>query len=121
MSEGRVWTHEIMLATEPDSVARARDFVCRHLLAHDLGYLVEDVRRAAGEMAADATAHAGSPFVVVLEARGRSVLLTVDADSPLVPAPRVARQCGVDPRPSGGRSVWASFDVRSPADSGHLW
>ena len=60
------WSHETVLAAEPVSASKARDFICQYLVAHDLQYLVEDVRLVASELATNAMAHARTPFVVTL-------------------------------------------------------
>ena len=48
------WSHEVILAAEPKSVAVAREFVSRHLVGHDLPRLVEDVRLVVSELATNA-------------------------------------------------------------------
>lgn len=69
------WSHETVLAADPMSVARARDFVCTHLVVHDLLHLVEDVRLVVSELATNAVAHAQTPFAVTLSSANGSVSL----------------------------------------------
>ena len=124
------WSHEAVLVAEPVSAARARDFVCLHLVEHNLLYLVEDVRLVASELATNAVVHARSPVTVTLAASDCTVLLTVRDDSPSVPvraAPQatdmrgrglllvelLSREWGVNNDGSGSKSVWASFATRT--------
>lgn len=114
---------------EAVSVLRARRFVCVHLVEHRLWYLVDDVRLAVSELAANAVRHAHSPFTVSLGRADRAVFLSVQDGSPGAPAllapglsdtagrgmsivDLVSDDWGVTPAPGGGKSVWASFPTR---------
>ncbi|HEY3529185.1 MAG TPA: hypothetical protein VGK78_08535 [Nocardioides sp.] len=55
-----------VLPGKPPSVALARDFVCKHLLAHHQSHLVDDVRLMVSELATNAVVHAQTPFGVCL-------------------------------------------------------
>ena len=70
------WSHETILAAEPVSASKARDFICQHLVAHDLLYLVEDIRLVASELATNAMVHARTPFILNLSEMDGVVLLT---------------------------------------------
>jgi hypothetical protein len=122
------WSHHAVLAADAASAGKARDFVGLHLLEHDLGRLVEDVRLVVSELATNAMVHARTAFGVTLEGSGRSVLLTVQDGSTTLPSRRhagdldlggrgvsiieiVSRDWGVNEWPGRGKSVWASFDA----------
>ena len=62
MAVQRRWSHETHLAAEAISASQARVFVSRHLLAHDLANLVDDVRVVVSELATNAMLHAQTPF-----------------------------------------------------------
>ena len=79
------WSHSTVLEAEPMSAARARGFVCLHLVAHQLPHLVEDVRLVVPELATNAVAHAQTPFVVTLSRANGSVLLAIEDQSSAVP------------------------------------
>ena len=130
MNEIPGWSHETVLSAEPVSASMARDFVCQHLVAHDLLYLVEDIRLVASELATNAMVHARTPFVVTLSEMDGVVLLTVRDSSTKVPVratPQVmdiggrglvlvgllSREWGVSTGTSGAKSVWASFAART--------
>ena len=130
------WTHETVLPGEAASASRARDFVCLHLIEHELLYLVEDVRLVVSELATYAVLEGRLPFLVTLQGSDESVLLTgqdgsrctpgesedqVDAQENaradarghrLAVVESASREWGVRREPDGTRSVWASFDVR---------
>lgn len=129
------WTHHLTLAGEPLSVLRARRFVCFHLVEHRLLYLVEDVRLVTSELSANAVRHAQTPFTVTLEQVNRAqldngyVLLSVHDGSPSPPVHMttgvldtsgrgvsiidlVSQDWGVTDETGGGKSVWASFNLR---------
>lgn len=120
------WSHEIVLAAEPVSASKARDFVCLHLLEHDLLYLVEDIRLVASELATNAMMHARTPFIVTIAAKDESVLLTFQDGSTSIPVRALpqgmdmagrglgivevlSREWGVSTDGRGTKSVWASF------------
>jgi anti-sigma regulatory factor (Ser/Thr protein kinase) len=123
------WSHETVLPADAASAARARDFVCLHLAAHDLQYLMEDIRLVVSELASNAMERVQTPFTVVLSAIDHTVLLTVQDESPGVPTLVVAEETdiggrglfivqtvsedwGVAPGQNGVKSVWASFHTR---------
>lgn len=120
------WSYELYLTAEPASAARAREFVCVHLLEHGLRHLVDDVCLVASELVTNAILHAQSPFTVALRSDDRSVTLTVRDLSPIVPlmaaggvmdvggrglliVDLLSRDWGVVRRPGGSKSVWARF------------
>jgi anti-sigma regulatory factor (Ser/Thr protein kinase) len=124
------WSHETVLVAEPVSVSRARDFVCEHLVAHGLLYLVEDVRLVASELATNAMVHARTPFVVTLSEVDGGVRLTIRDGSPTVPvrtSPNLtdmngrglmlvellSEEWGARTEGDGSKSVWASFATRA--------
>lgn len=124
------WSHETVLAAEPASASKARDFVCEHLVAHDLLYLVEDVRLVASELVTNAMVHARTPFVVTLSERDGVVRLAIRDGSTSVPVrttPQVmdmggrglmlvellSHEWGASTDGSGSKSVWASFTTRT--------
>jgi anti-sigma regulatory factor (Ser/Thr protein kinase) len=113
------------------SVAKARDFVCEHLVAHDLLYLVEDVRLVTSELATNAMVHARTPFVVTLSELDGVVRLTIRDGLELVPVKttpdlmdmngrglmlveRLSDEWGVTTATDGSKSVWASFALTLP-------
>lgn len=124
------WSHETVLAAEPVSASKARDFVCQHLVAHDLLYLVEAVRLVASELATNAMLHARTPFIVTLSELDGVVLLDIRDGSVSVPVrtrPQVearggrgtvlvellSHEWGAGTDGSGSKSVWASFATRN--------
>lgn len=122
------WTHTLSLTSEPSSAARARDFVCAHLLVHGLPSLVEDVRLVTSELTTNAVQHARTPFSLTLTREGHSVLVSVQDGSPGLPslaAPdsshprgrglaivdRLSAGWGVDVATDRSKAVWARFDT----------
>ena len=120
------WSHDTRLAAEPRSASLARDFICLHLLAHQLSHLVDDVRLVVSELATNAVAHAKTPFVVTLSSTNGTVLLDIQdgSTSAVVPyTPDVmdmsgrgilivellSQQWGTSIDDRGFKSVWASF------------
>src|SRR5688572_15949454 len=79
------WTHTVSLSPDPGSAARARDFVCAHLLVHGLPTLVDDVRLVASELTTNALQHARTTFSLTLMREGHSVLISVQDRSPRLP------------------------------------
>jgi anti-sigma regulatory factor (Ser/Thr protein kinase) len=92
--------------------------------------LVEDVELVVSELATNAVVHAGSPFTVTLGASEETVLLEVldrAHTSPTLVATHtleasgrgiaivqaLSRDWGVSELSSGGKSVWAVFDIDS--------
>lgn len=129
MGQANYWSHATALPGEARSVSRARHFVCSHLVEHRLSHLVDDVQLVASELAANAVRHAHTPFKVILEKTGDSVLLSVQDGSPSPPAQLasdrldtagrgvsivglVSHDWGVTDGPGEGKSVWASFAAR---------
>lgn len=129
---GRIpdWSHQTVLVAEPVSASRARDFVCLHLVEHNLRYLAEDIRLVVSELATNAMVHARTPFTVTLSAGDGTVLLAVRDGSTTVPAkaaPQVtdmhgrglllveqlSREWGAGTAGDGSKSVWASFATRT--------
>lgn len=127
MDQLTFWSHTVTFAPDPGSVARARDFVCAHLLVHGLSALVDDVRLVASELTTNAVMHARTPVTVSLTRERHSVLLRVQDGSPRLPRPADpdplrARGRGlviVDELSSGwgveladeAKAVWARFDT----------
>lgn len=121
-----LWSHQMQLPAEDESVPRARHFVCRLLIDERSRGLVEDVRLVVSELATNAIRHANTPFTVALERVDQSVRLTVTDGSPVAPVQLaadllntggrglsivdlVSGDWGVIPRGAEGKSVWASF------------
>ena len=137
MAQASVWMHETVLAPVPASASEARDFVCLHLIEHQMLYLVEDIRLVASEFATIAMLRSQSSFTMELQRIDDDVRLTVTEAPPslsvraLAPASGtggqglsvvevVSQAWGVEARPEGARALWASFGVRSrsrPHDS----
>lgn len=135
-----LWSHQMWLPAEYASVPRARHFVCTLLVDHRFVNLVEDVQLVVSELATNAVRHAHTPFTVSLEQVDQSVLLTVADDSPVPPVQRamgllttggrglsiveiLSGEWGVIPRGGEGKSVWASFALRTGTrqpDSAHV-
>jgi anti-sigma regulatory factor (Ser/Thr protein kinase) len=136
MGQEACWSHETVFAADAGSPAKARAFVVEHLVEHRLLYLVDDVRLVASELATNAVVHAQTAFTMILEGQPESVLLTVQDGSRTVPAlPRTpphhpgltgrglhiinltSQAWGVVGEEPSGKSVWAKFQLRSPAGS----
>jgi anti-sigma regulatory factor (Ser/Thr protein kinase) len=122
------WTHTVSLTTDPSSAARARDFVCAHLLVHGLPGLVDDVRLVVSELTTNALQHAATPFSLTLMREGHSVLVSVQDSSPRLPqvsaadtmqlrgrglaiVDRLSAGWGVDVAADRTKAVWARFDT----------
>ena len=134
----RLWSHETSLAAEASSAARARAFVIRHLLDHDLPHLVDDIELVASELATNAVAHARTPLALTLSRSNGSVLLVVEDSSASMPAPRspgaedlggrglllvaaLSQDWGTRTDGRGHKSVWASFPIAGAGGHpGHL-
>lgn len=133
MTVHRPWSHRAELAAEATSAFQARAFVSRHLLAHELPHLVDDVELVVSELVTNALLHASPPFSVFLGAAGDTVRLEVldgSEDSPTLVVARVldtggrgisivkavSRDWGVDTEASGGKSVWAAFEASPSSD-----
>lgn len=124
----RPWSHRTELVAEASSVSHARAFVAGHLLDHEMADLVDDVELVVSELATNALVHARSPFTVTLGAFMETVRLEVmdgTHTGPTLGAARasdtsgrgmvivqaLSRGWGVRAQASGGKSVWAEFDV----------
>ena len=133
MSDVGPWSYEVELAAELNSASIARQFVGRHLGAHDLSYLVDDVRLVVSELAGNVLLHARTPFVVSLVGDAVAVLLTVRDGSPAFPVRATAdhlatsgrglvildefsHDWGVARGPGHEKAVWASFVTRRGLD-----
>jgi hypothetical protein len=123
----REWSHRTVLAAEPESASRARDFVCAHLAAHELLHLIEDVRLVVSELAINALICSPTPFTVILARANGSVRLTVEDESTFdpidaEPEPQavsgrglalvglLSTDWGATTGVDGITSVWASFE-----------
>jgi anti-sigma regulatory factor (Ser/Thr protein kinase) len=128
MSVQRRWSHETLLDAHATSASHARAFVTGHLVAHDLADMVDDLRLVVSELATNALHHAQSPFTVRLRAFEATLRLEVVDGSDVVPSAvaagpldtygrgmvivqAVSRDWGTLPRATGGKSVWAEFDI----------
>jgi len=123
------WCRQTVLAPLPASPSEARDFVCRHLLDHQLAHLVEDVRLVVSELVTNAVMHARTPIGLTLEEMPFCVMLSVHDDSPLEPMTAVAHvdstrgrgmnlveqfsnAWGISLGLEDDKTVWASFALR---------
>ena len=130
MAQANVWMHETVLPPVASSASEARDFVCLHLIEHQLLYLVEDIRLVASEFATIAMVRSQSSFTVMLQRVDDTVRLSVtEAPTPAAVRTRtraldtgtqglsmvqvVSKAWGVETEPEGTRTLWASFAVRS--------
>lgn len=126
MSHAMLWSHQMQLPADVESVRRARHFVCTLLIDHQLLSVVEDARLVVSELATNAVRHAHTPFVVTLARVEQSVLLTVADGSPDSPVQLATGHLhvggrglsivevtsddwGVIRRGGDGKAVWASF------------
>jgi len=122
------WTHTVSLSPDPGSAARARDFVCAHLVVHELPALVESVRLVASELTTNALQHAQTPFSLTLMREGHCVQISVQDGSPRLPrlatadtsqprgrglaiVDRLSSGWGVDVGADSTKAVWARFDT----------
>jgi anti-sigma regulatory factor (Ser/Thr protein kinase) len=132
------WSHETVLAAEPVSASKARDFACMHLGEHDLLNLVEDIRLVVSELATNAMMHAGTSFSVTMSEVDGTVLLAVKDGSTLAPVkalPQVmdmggrglvlvgqlSAEWGASTEGAGSKSVWASFPTRTRPERPVAW
>ena len=124
---GPLWSYEITLPPEPQSVGTARRFVRERLNVHHLPLLVDDVTLVASELATNALSHAGTPFTVTITAFADDVVLEVrdgGASRPnrvdagvdarvgrgMAIVDVVCRDWGVVVDGNVGKAVWASFE-----------
>lgn len=130
MAQADVWSHETVLPPLASSAHEARDFVCLHLIEHELLYLVEDIWLVASEFATIAMVSVDTPFTLALQRIDESIRLTVTEGSQSVsvrPSAStlemgrqglsvvevVSQDWGMDAGPGGGRRMWASFALRT--------
>ena len=130
MNQTPDWSYETVLPAEPVSASKARDFICEHLVAHRLLYLVENVRLVASELTTNAMLHARTPFIVTLSLEDGRVCLTIRDGSTSVPIKTMpdlmdmngrglmlvellSDEWGVRTERDGSKSVWASFATRT--------
>jgi anti-sigma regulatory factor (Ser/Thr protein kinase) len=123
------WSYQILLAADPVSASKARNFICEHLVAHGLLYLVEDIRLVASELTTNAMEHARTPFAVTLSQVDGIVRLTITDGSTSVPVRSTPDLMDMNGRglmlvellsdawgsitdTDGSKSVWASFTTR---------
>jgi hypothetical protein len=131
MASPIVWTYDVRHEPEAISAFMARDFVRRHLSAHRMPYLVEDIQLVVTDLVINTIWNAATPVSVTLEAMPFGVTLTVRAQ-PGVPAPRAAHGLGGETWPVGlrlvellsadwgvlstgpgpGESTWATFPIQ---------
>jgi anti-sigma regulatory factor (Ser/Thr protein kinase) len=131
MGENATWSHEICLPCAPRSPARARAFVCEHLVEHRLLYLVDTIRLVVSELATNAMAHALTPFTVTLSQQEQTVTLAVRDESTVIPTPAtphimdtsgrgltivdiLSTDCGCRVDDEGAKTMWSSFAMRQP-------
>jgi anti-sigma regulatory factor (Ser/Thr protein kinase) len=129
MTSAILWSHEAPFTPDALSASSARDFVCHHLVEHDLLYLVEDVRLVVSELVTNAVVHAQTPLVVTVQGLHFCVIVTVQDDSVSPPRTVVANATdtagrgldlveqlsshwGVSASVDGGKHVWALFATR---------
>jgi anti-sigma regulatory factor (Ser/Thr protein kinase) len=122
------WSHETHLAAQAISASQSRVFASRHLLAHDLVDIVDEVQLVVSELSTNAILHAQTPFTLSLRAFDATLRLEVADESNHVPSlvvtgsldtygrgmalvQALSRDWGVEHRTSDGKSVWAEFDI----------
>lgn len=122
------WSHTVSLPANPASAARARDFVCAHLMVHGLPLLVDDLRLVTSELTTNAMQHARTPFSLTLAREGHSVVLSVQDGSSGLPrlgragtaelrgrglalVDQLSSGWGVVVEPDTSKVVWARFDT----------
>jgi anti-sigma regulatory factor (Ser/Thr protein kinase) len=120
------WSHGTLLAADPVSASKAREFVRMHLEAHGLQHLVDDVRLVASELATNALAHARTSFTLTLSWDHGTVLIDIRDGSSSLPetltpgemdangrglmlVESLSHAWGTSTNTSGLKSVWASF------------
>jgi anti-sigma regulatory factor (Ser/Thr protein kinase) len=130
MNEIPGWSYQTVLAAEPVSASKARDFIGEHLVAHGLLHLVEDVRLVTSELTTNAMVHARTPFAVTLAQLDGIVRLTITDGSSSVPVRNtpglmdmngrglmlvglLSDAWGATTGSDGSKAVWASFATRA--------
>jgi anti-sigma regulatory factor (Ser/Thr protein kinase) len=128
MSVQRRWSHETDLALHKGSASHARAFVALHLRAHDLATMADDLQLVVSELVTNAMLHAQPPYTVSLRAFETTLRLEMLDGANAEPSMMVAgpldtygrgvmivqalsRDWGVLTRTSGGKTVWADFDI----------
>jgi hypothetical protein len=126
------WRYTCDLAAEPRSAAKARAFVCHHLIEHRLLHLVDTVRLVASELAIDAAAHARTASTFTLSRSGSVILLFLTDGSASASARRplpgeqavgpgarglstldaLGVKWGIVTSPGRSRTIWSRFDAR---------
>lgn len=129
-----IWFETLVLEPDNASPRVARDFVCTHLVSHDLLYLVNDIRLVVSELVTNALVHARPPVILSMQEQRLDVLVTVSDKSPELPVARphspndasgrglaiveeFSREWGINTRLDGGKSVWATFPKRARRDA----
>jgi hypothetical protein len=127
------WRYTCDLTTELRSAAKARAFVCHHLIEHRLLHLVDTVRLVASEQAIDATVYARTPSTFTLSRSGSVIPLLLTDGSTSAPARRplpgeqalspgarglstldaLSVEWGIFAGPDGSRTIWSRFDARA--------
>lgn len=126
MSKNVDWGQQASWPAQPATLCEARRFVSDLLLVHRQPCLLERVRLVLSELAGNAVAHAGTPYVVSLQGVRHTVLLRVRDEAPPPPTSQDLRlpthvgrglylvdaysdAWGIAPERDGGKSVWALF------------
>lgn len=129
MSKPVAWTVQTQWPPDPRHVGDARRFVADRLAADDLAHMADAAGLIVSELATNAVRHAHSPFRVTMVRDEHRLVLEVHDDSPapvcvveggtldtggrglhLVSA--LSHDWGITAHPRGGKSVWATLDVR---------
>lgn len=130
MGLDRDWRHEAHFENHPSSISGARGFVSRRLADHRLDRYGDDLRLVVSELATNSLVHGQTGFVVVVKAVHDSLRLEVHDGTRSLPVLVSARALdtsgrgiaivdalshdwGVSVQASGGKSVWAEFDLRA--------
>jgi anti-sigma regulatory factor (Ser/Thr protein kinase) len=129
-----MWSHDVRLDAEPQSAAKARAFVRRHLTENRLPHLVDTVLLVACELITNGIVHARTPLTLTLSRTETVVTLSVQDESSKAPLARRFTQVreggyglgivdvcslawGVDTTDAGSsKTVWATFDPRAALD-----
>lgn len=120
------WPYDETWACDPENVAKARVFVCLHLLDGDLPVNLDDARLVVSELATNAVLHARTTFGVTISRCDGVVEITVREGVSRAPSlssaeehhqngrglhlvERCSNSWGVTAASTGGKSVWARF------------